>query len=57
LISKICRKKDLDYFLKNISKFDKHYKNELLTQIAHFGNDDHLDTSILSKLFYIFYNI
>lgn len=43
-ISKICRKKDLDYFLKNISKFEKHYKNELLTQIAHFGNDDYLDT-------------
>ena len=43
-IAKICRKKDLDYFLKNISKFEKHYKNELLTQIAHFGNDDYLDT-------------
>lgn len=43
-ISKMGRKKDLDYFLKNISKFDKNYKNELLTQIAHFGNDDHLDT-------------
>lgn len=43
-ISKICRKKDLDYFLKNISKFEKHYKSELLTQIAHFGNDDYLDT-------------
>lgn len=43
-IARINRKKDLDYFLKNISKFDKHYKNELLTQIAHFGNDDHLDT-------------
>ena len=42
-ISKIGRKKDLDYFIENISKFDTCYKNDLLTQIAHFGYDDHLD--------------
>lgn len=42
-ISKIGRKKDFDYFLKNISKFKEPYKNDLLTQIAHFGNDGHLD--------------
>ena len=58
-IARINRKKDLDYFLKNISKFDKHYKNELLTQIAHFGNDDHLDTHKLieSNNYCVYYEL
>ena len=56
-ISKIGRKKDLDYFLKNISKFEGHYKNELFTQIAHFGNDDHLDSpELIKSIDYSVYN-
>lgn len=46
-IAGIGRKKDLDYFLKNISKFKA--KNNLLTKIAYFGNDNHLDSPELIK--------
>ena len=56
-ISKIGRKKDLDCFLKNISKFEKHYKDELLTQIAHFGNDNYLDfPELIESTNYSVYN-
>lgn len=56
-ISKIGRKKDLDYFLKNISKFEGHYKNKLLTQIAHFGNDNYLDfPELIESTNYSVYN-
>lgn len=53
-IAGIGRKKDLDYFLKNISKFKA--KNDLLTKIAYFGNDDHLDSPELieSNNFYVY---
>lgn len=56
-IAGIGRKKDLDYFIKNISKFEGDYKDKILTQIAHSGNDDYLDfPELIESTDYSVYN-
>lgn len=45
--------------MKNISKFKEPYKNDLLTQIAHFGNDEQLDCPELieSNDYYVYHEL